>query len=167
METGQLQLLTWNPEHRIFRVQSPAGTHLHLSEQLLPGWTVTIDGAPGELERWHGAFQSVVVPAGEHTVEFRFSSPGLLYGAWISLASLVGFGLDGEKNEVAQDGSAADGNRLVAFPRVKSRLTTGRGFHPAPLRRKHFLEELADLPMASGALRPGGETDDVGRPLHL
>ncbi len=90
IETGHLQLRTWNPEHRIFQVQSADGARLHLSEQLIPGWTVTIDGTRGELERWHGAFQSVVVPAGEHTVEFRFSSSGVRYGAWISLVSLAG-----------------------------------------------------------------------------
>ena len=90
VESGQLQLVSWSPEHRIFRIQSPAGTRANLSEQLLPGWTVTIDGARGNLERWHGAFQSVVVPPGEHTVEFRFSSPGLVVGLWISLASLAG-----------------------------------------------------------------------------
>ncbi len=89
-ESAVAKVLTWNPEHRVFRVSSAAGGHVYLSEQFLPGWTVTIDGTASDLHAWHGAFQAVTVPAGEHTVEFRFFSRGLITGAWISLLSLAG-----------------------------------------------------------------------------
>ncbi len=89
-ESVAVKVLTWNPERRAFRVSSATGGRIYLAEQLLPGWTVTIDGAASNLDRWHEAFQSAAVPAGEHTVEFRFSSPGLIAGAWISFLSLAG-----------------------------------------------------------------------------
>jgi Bacterial membrane protein YfhO len=86
--TGSLDLLKWTPEQRSFRVHSTGG-RLTLSEQLLPGWTATVDSQAAPIERWHGAFQSVNVSPGEHMVEFRFSSPGLVTGAIVSLVSLV------------------------------------------------------------------------------
>jgi hypothetical protein len=88
-KSADVTVLIWNPEHRVFHISSPNGAQVYLSEQMLPGWTVSIDGAVSNLERWHGAFQSAMVPAGDHTVEFRFFSPGLLTGASISLAALA------------------------------------------------------------------------------
>ena len=107
-EGAELKVLTWNPEHRVFHVSSPTGGQVYLSEQMLPGWTVTIDGAASNLGRRQGAFQSVMVPAGEHTVEFRFFSRGMFWGACVSLISLAGLILLCRKNlaEHAADGAA-------------------------------------------------------------
>jgi hypothetical protein len=85
---AMVDVVTWNPEHRGFRVNSASGGRLNLSEQFLAGWSAVIDGRPSTLEPWRGAFQSVAVPQGVHVVEFRFSSPGLLLGAFVSLLSL-------------------------------------------------------------------------------
>lgn len=90
MDGGQLEARVWNPEHRSFRVTSAAGGTLHLTEQRMPGWSATIDGVPAKLESWHDAFQAVNVPAGDHVVDFRFSSSGLKAGALISLVSIAG-----------------------------------------------------------------------------
>lgn len=57
-----------------------------------PGWTVEVDGEPAELVELHGAFTSVVVPAGTHEVAFAFRPPAFFVGAVVSLGAAV-FGL--------------------------------------------------------------------------
>jgi uncharacterized membrane protein YfhO len=54
-------------------------------EQYFPGWNATVDGLPVAIKRWGGAFQSILVPAGEHRIVFEFSSRGFRVGAPISL----------------------------------------------------------------------------------
>jgi Bacterial membrane protein YfhO len=85
---GTVELHTWEPEFRKFTVRSAEAGRFALHEQFYPGWTAWIDGRAAAIERWNGAFQAIQVPAGEHTVEFRFRSRWLGLGAWISLASL-------------------------------------------------------------------------------
>ena len=67
---------------------------LALHEQFFPGWTAVIDGKASAVESWSGAFQAVTVPAGEHTVEFRYRSRLLGLGGGISLVALIGLVLD-------------------------------------------------------------------------
>jgi hypothetical protein len=88
VDSVQLQL--WQAERREFRLRFQAGGRFVLHEQFLPGWEVFIDGQRLEIERWHGAFQAVQVPAGEHNVRFQFRSRTLRLGAWISVLSLAG-----------------------------------------------------------------------------
>jgi hypothetical protein len=86
---GNTELLTWTPETRAFRINAPQAGRATLSEQLLPGWSARVDGREVDIERWNGAFQSVAIPPGQHEVEFRYRSTGLIRGAGISLLSIV------------------------------------------------------------------------------
>lgn len=61
-----------------------------LQQAWYPGWTAFVDGKPTELLRANFAFQGVVLPAGDHRLEFRFTKPvakGLL---GLSLLSFLG-----------------------------------------------------------------------------
>jgi hypothetical protein len=79
----------WESERRSFQVRSDAGGAFRLTEQFFPGWTATIDGALTAIARCHEAFQCVILPAGEHRVEFRYRSRTLLIGLAISLLSAL------------------------------------------------------------------------------
>jgi hypothetical protein len=58
------------------------------------GWNATVDGEPASVVPGNHAFAAVPVPAGSHTVELRYTAPGLAAGAWTSAASvLVALGL--------------------------------------------------------------------------
>jgi len=86
---AELTRRAWEPENRTFLVRAPVEGKLALHEQFFPGWAATIDGKSAAVESWAGAFQAVVVPAGEHTVEFRYRSRLLPLGAWISAVALI------------------------------------------------------------------------------
>jgi hypothetical protein len=86
---GTVERVRWTPETRDFIVHSAAGGRFALHEQFSPNWQALIDAQNAPLERWTGAFQAVVVPPGEHRVQFRFRSRGLRFGAWVSLASVL------------------------------------------------------------------------------
>lgn len=67
-------------------VDTPGPGILRLSDLWYPDWTVRVDGKPAEMLRADHALRAVVVPAGKHAVEFRFASPSVTRGLWLSVA---------------------------------------------------------------------------------
>ncbi|QWT19789.1 YfhO family protein [Bacillus sp. NP157] len=47
-----------------------------------PGWMADVDGEPLPIHRANGMFRAVCVPAGEHTLTFRFSPWRMVASAW-------------------------------------------------------------------------------------
>lgn len=92
-EADWAKLLSWTPERREFRADSASGGRFVFEEQFLPGWQAFIDGTPVPIERWNRAFQSVMVPPGDHSVQFRFRSKSLRWGALISMLTLLGLAI--------------------------------------------------------------------------
>jgi hypothetical protein len=84
-----IERINWRPEWREFRVRAVEPGRLVLVEQFYPGWEAYLDGRPVAAEPWRNAFQSVLVPAGEHRVLFRFHSRLLAVGALISVSALM------------------------------------------------------------------------------
>ena len=90
--SGEARPVEWTPERRVLRVASGGGGRFGIVEQYYPGWRASVDGRPAEIARWRGAFQSIQVPAGEHTVAFEYRSRWLGVGAWISVGALAVLG---------------------------------------------------------------------------
>jgi len=66
------------------------GTHLvFLSEIYFPMWKATIDNKPTEIFKTDYAFRSVVVPKGEHIVEFKLETPGFETGKMLSIGANI------------------------------------------------------------------------------
>ena len=84
-----IERLEWQPERREFRVRSAGAGRFVQVDQFYPGWEAWVDGRAVPIERWHDAFQSVRVPAGEHRVLFQFHSRWLRPGAAVSLGALL------------------------------------------------------------------------------
>lgn len=61
-----------------------------LNETLYGGWEATTDGAPVPILAANGFVRAVEVPAGSHTIEFRYATPGLGLGLGLSLGALAG-----------------------------------------------------------------------------
>ena len=53
------------------------------------GWTAQVDGEPAKIMRADTAFMAIELPAGEHRIELRYMTPGLVQGALVSAAGLV------------------------------------------------------------------------------
>lgn len=88
---GAIEAVEWAPERRAFRFAAAGEPRmLYLSEQWAPGWTATVDGAAVPVERWRGAMQAVSVPAGAGRAEFAYRPRTLLWGALVSMLSVLG-----------------------------------------------------------------------------
>jgi hypothetical protein len=88
---GRATLLTYEPERIAVRTSTETEQLLVVSDIVYPGWEVTIDGKPAEMQTAYGAFRSVQVPAGDHDVEFTFVSRSLQIGTIVSIAAYTIF----------------------------------------------------------------------------
>ena len=82
---GEVLFLHDEPEEVALRAVSDRPALLVLSDALAPGWTATVDGKPAEILPANYLVRGVWVGAGEHTVLFRYRTPGLRQG-WAILA---------------------------------------------------------------------------------
>lgn len=62
---------------------------LVVSEVNYPGWIATIDGARAPIHTADFLLRGVILPAGSHRMEMRYTAPAARNGALISLASLI------------------------------------------------------------------------------
>jgi hypothetical protein len=84
---GDASIIGHAPKQVVVKTKSTAAGVLLLNDRWHPDWKVTVDGQSAPLLRANFIMRGVVVPAGEHTVEFRFEPPhGTL---WISLSAIV------------------------------------------------------------------------------
>ena len=70
-------------------VASPTEGILVLSEVFYPGWKAYVDGAQTEILRTDYSLRGISFPGGSHHVEFRFTPPPFVAGAWITAAALA------------------------------------------------------------------------------
>lgn len=61
---------------------------LFISVPYSPGWSATVNGEKSEIYQTNIAFMSLLLPAGEHEISFTYRTPGLIWGAFISIFSL-------------------------------------------------------------------------------
>jgi hypothetical protein len=87
----EAELLTYTNQRVELRATGP-GT-LVLADTWYPRWVATVDDAPAAIERVDVTFRGVALPAGEHTVVFRYTPgpPGMALAA--SLLALVAVGV--------------------------------------------------------------------------
>lgn len=67
-----------------FEIRLAQGSPVTLKELMYPGWQVTVDGEPQEALTSAELFRTVNVPAGQHTVRWRFEPASLTWGTWCS-----------------------------------------------------------------------------------
>jgi hypothetical protein len=86
---GTASVTTYGSNDVQVHTSADADAWLVLSDTFYPGWTATVDGQPTSVLRGDVLFRVVPVPAGEHTVEFRFAPRSIMIGLAISLVCLV------------------------------------------------------------------------------
>lgn len=65
-------------------------TYLVLTDTYFPGWIGQIDGEDTPIYRADGNFRAVQVPAGQHTVRFKYSPISFRVGSVLSLLTIIG-----------------------------------------------------------------------------
>jgi N-acetylglucosaminyl-diphospho-decaprenol L-rhamnosyltransferase len=66
-----------------------SGGYLVSTNAYYPGWKVYIDGKKEDIIKANYAFMAVMVPAGEHTIEFKYIPETFLIGLGISSLTLI------------------------------------------------------------------------------
>ncbi len=76
-------------EYIKIKVNATGNNLLFLSEVYYPLWKATIDGKETEIYKTNYAFRSIIVPKGEHTVEFKLETPGFEKGKMLSIITNI------------------------------------------------------------------------------
>lgn len=71
------------------KTESKAAGILVLSDNWYPAWEAFLDGQEVEVLRANGAFRGIVLPSGEHTVEFKYISSTQKTGRLLTLVGLL------------------------------------------------------------------------------
>lgn len=85
----QIDITDIRPNSVTAQVYADGPTWINLSQSPYRGWNVYIDGKKQESLKVNGVIQGTSVEAGSHTVTFRFSSPTILWGTVISVATWI------------------------------------------------------------------------------
>ena len=89
---GTVEFVSYAPKHFVLRAKTEAASVLLLNDHFDPKWRVLVDSRPATLLRCNYVMRGVQLAAGEHSIEFRFSSGER--SLYISLVSiLAGFAL--------------------------------------------------------------------------
>lgn len=94
--SGTARMVSREPHRVEIDVEAESAGLLVVSEVYHPNWTATVDGEATPVYRTDAALRGAVVPAGEHTLVFRYSSTSYRAGLALSLggtvAALLGLG---------------------------------------------------------------------------
>ncbi len=82
-------MVEYLPERVTVDVALDAPGVLVLADTWYPGWQATIDGKPAALLRANHLFRALLLPAGQHRVQFEYRPAPLKLGAGISLAAVL------------------------------------------------------------------------------
>jgi len=85
---GSIQLKSYNPNRMVYSFSSKSDQLAVFSEMYYqPGWNAYIDGKTAKHVRANFVLRAMVIPAGDHEVEFRFEPKSFYTGQTVSLAA--------------------------------------------------------------------------------
>jgi hypothetical protein len=76
-----------DPDAMILEADLSAAGLVVVADTYYPGWSATIDGTATPIYPANLLFRAVSVPAGRHTIVFRYAPRSLRYGWWIAAAA--------------------------------------------------------------------------------
>ncbi len=86
--SDRVEIVRYAPETVVIRTELASPGWVLLTDTDYPGWVADIDGTPAPIFPADIQFRAVEVPAGAHTLTFRFQPKSVQIGFWLS-----GFGL--------------------------------------------------------------------------
>ena len=85
---GTVEFTSYAPKRIVLQAKAAAPAVLLLNDKYDPNWKVVVDGKPEKLLRCNYLMRGVYLPAGTHTVEFRFMPPvGMLCVSLVTVTS--------------------------------------------------------------------------------
>lgn len=91
---GRVRRMDWPSANECeMKVSTPVRALLRWAESWDDGWRAEIDGEPAVVQRVDYAFMGVIVPRGDHRIRWTYASPGWRIGMWVSVLSILAFGL--------------------------------------------------------------------------
>ncbi len=87
-ERMEARIVAYAPNSLALETDALAPTVLVVSEIFYPGWVATVDGQPAPILLTDYLLRGVVLPAGRHKVEMRYTAPAARTGAIISVLTL-------------------------------------------------------------------------------
>jgi hypothetical protein len=88
-QSATVRVVSYAPSAIRLQTVASAPAFLVATESYFPGWEANIDGASARLYPTDAAFRGVRVPAGTHTVDFRFVPRTLYRSAVVSVLALA------------------------------------------------------------------------------
>lgn len=88
-DSGTTALLSQVPNASTWSVTASSQALFVLGENFYPGWRAFVDGREAEVLRADSVMLAVIVPEGDHRVEFVFDPSSVKIGAGISVLSLM------------------------------------------------------------------------------
>ena len=85
---GQATIIEYESERVVIHVAGDAEALLILTDANYPGWQATIDGQPTPIYQTDVLFRGVIVPPGNHEVEFVFQPSTFWIGLAVTVAGL-------------------------------------------------------------------------------
>jgi uncharacterized membrane protein YfhO len=83
------QIIRYNNELVTIATSADSEAVLVLADSYYPGWKAFVDGREEVIRRANLFFRAVRLPAGNHTVEFRYEPRSFVIGLAISAITLV------------------------------------------------------------------------------
>ncbi len=87
--SGQARIVSYTPTKVVIETKTNAPCLLVLADAFYPGWKATLDQRPVEILPAYYIFRAVVVPAGQHHVEFSYFPTSLQVGLVLSLLGMA------------------------------------------------------------------------------
>jgi hypothetical protein len=84
---ASIVLESYRPNHLVYTSNTVVEQLAVFSEIYYPGWKATIDGQPAPHFRANWTLRAMLVPAGEHKIEFEFKPDGYIKAAYVSTFS--------------------------------------------------------------------------------
>jgi uncharacterized membrane protein YfhO len=87
--TDPARIVVRDPDRVVIATPPGPRGRLVLADPPYPGWSVTIDGHSAPAREQDNLFRAVDLPAGRHTVEWRFEPRSVRTGLYVTLATLL------------------------------------------------------------------------------
>lgn len=87
--TGTVQLLSYAPNKVVLHSATDGDAYLYVSDTWYSGWRAYVDGNETRIYKANLAFRAVRIPAGQHTIVFRYLPVSLFLGLFLTVLGIV------------------------------------------------------------------------------